>query len=126
MPEPKTMLDVTIEANNMVSMAAARELYEEKIEELVGGDKYVMVKVTIIQILNKLPHNRPYVSPEDMEKHHLQIFDMALEEFDKTKKMGGEEHSERYRKMLIDEIEETYGQYKVNSSRSYIDVERMI
>ena len=61
-----------------------------------------------------------------MEKHHLQVFDMALEEFDKTKKMGGEEHSARYRKMLIDEIEETYGQYKVNSSRYYIDVERII
>jgi len=104
MPEPKTMLDVTIEANNMVSMAAARELYEEKIEELVGGDK-------------------PYVSPEDMEKHHLQVFDMALEEFDKTKKMGGEEHSARYRKMLIDEIEETYGQYKDhNESKNIMNV----
>ena len=61
-----------------------------------------------------------------MEKHHLQVFDMALEEFDKTKKMGGEEHSTRYRKILIDEIEETYGQYKVISSDSYIDVVRMI
>ena len=39
MPEPKTMLNVTIEANNVVSMAAARELYEEKMEELVGGEK---------------------------------------------------------------------------------------
>ena len=58
-----------------------------------------------------------------MEKHHLQIFDIALEEFDKTKKMGGEEHSARYRKMLIDEIEETYGQYKVISSRSYTSID---
>ena len=39
MPEPKTMLNVTIEANNVVSMATARELYEEHLEELVGGDK---------------------------------------------------------------------------------------
>ena len=39
MPEPKTMMNVTIEANNVVSMAAARELYEEKMEELVGGEK---------------------------------------------------------------------------------------
>ena len=39
MPEPKTMLNVTMEANNVVSMAAARELYEEMIEEIVGGDK---------------------------------------------------------------------------------------
>ena len=39
MPDPKTMLNVTIEANNVVSMSAAREMYEEKMEELVGGDK---------------------------------------------------------------------------------------
>ena len=52
MPEPKTMLDVTIEANNMVSMAAARELYEEKIEELVGGDKYAMNNETLLLNLN--------------------------------------------------------------------------
>ena len=39
MPEPKTMMNVTMEANNVVSMAAARELYEEMIEEIVGGDK---------------------------------------------------------------------------------------
>ena len=39
MPEPKTLLNVTMEANNVVSMAAARELYEEMIEEIVGGDK---------------------------------------------------------------------------------------
>ena len=38
MPEPKTMLSVTIEANNVVSMATARELYEENMEEVVGGD----------------------------------------------------------------------------------------
>ena len=39
MPEPRTMLNVTIEANNVVCMIAARELFEEKMEELVGGDK---------------------------------------------------------------------------------------
>ena len=36
-----------------------------------------------------------------------------MEEFDKVKKMGGEEHSRQYREQLIAEIEETYQQYKV-------------
>ena len=39
MPEPQTMRNGTMEAKNVVSMAAARELYEEMIEEIVGGDK---------------------------------------------------------------------------------------
>merc|ERR1712013_884466 len=76
MPEPKTMLSVIIEANNVVSMASARELYEEN-----------------------------------------------MDEFDKVKKMGGEEHSRQYREQLIAEIEETYQQYKAhNESKNIMNV----
>jgi len=104
MPEPKTMLSVTIEANNVVSMAAARELYEENMEDLVGGDK-------------------PYLNPEDIEENHLRISDLAMEEFDKMKKMGGEEHSRQYREQLRAEIEETYQQYKAhNESKNIMNV----
>ena len=53
------------------------------------------------------------MNPEDIEEHHLRISDLAMEEFDKVKKMGGEEHSRQYREQLIAEIEETYQQYKV-------------
>ena len=40
MPEPKSMLEVTIEANNLVSLASAKELYAASMESLCGGDKY--------------------------------------------------------------------------------------
>ena len=39
MPEPKSMLEVTIEANNLVSLASAKELYLGCMESLCGGDK---------------------------------------------------------------------------------------
>ena len=39
MPEPKSMLEVTIEANNLVSLASAKELYLASMESLCGGEK---------------------------------------------------------------------------------------
>ena len=39
MPEPKSMLEVTIEANNLVSLASAKELYLASMESLCGGDQ---------------------------------------------------------------------------------------
>merc|ERR1712215_625135 len=104
MPEPKTMLNVTIEANNVVSMAAAREVYEEKMEELVGGEK-------------------PYISPQEIEEHHFRVADLAMDEFDRMKKMGGEEYTSKYREQLREEIEETYHQYKAhNESKNIMNV----
>ena len=39
MPEPKSMLEVTIEVNNLVSLASAKELYIASMESLCGGDR---------------------------------------------------------------------------------------
>merc|ERR1712059_209662 len=72
------MLEVTGEANNLASLAAARELYEELIEEVVGGEK-------------------PYLSPGELESEHLRLSELALKEFDRTRKMGGEEQSALYK-----------------------------
>ena len=43
----------------------------------------------------------------------MRISDLAIEEFNKMKKMGGEEYSSKYREQLRAEIEETFSQYKV-------------
>jgi hypothetical protein len=40
-----------------------------------------------------------------------------MEEFDKMKKMGGEEYSSKHREQLRAEIEETFSQYKVRRNR---------
>merc|ERR1712059_23947 len=98
------MLEVTGEANNLASLAAARELYEELIEEVVGGEK-------------------PYLSPGELESEHLRLSELALKEFDRTRKMGGEEQSALYRKQLVEEIEETLAQYKAhNESKNIMNV----
>ena len=41
MPEPKSMLEVTIEVNNLVSLASAKELYMASMESVCGGDRSV-------------------------------------------------------------------------------------
>merc|ERR1712055_283349 len=63
------------------------------------------------------------LNPEDIEENHLRISDLAMEEFDKMKKMGGEEHSRQYREQLRAEIEETYQQYKAhNESKNIMNI----
>lgn len=104
MPEPKTILEVTGEANNLASLGAARELYEELIEELVGGEK-------------------PYLSPVDLDSEHLRLSELAMSEFDKRKKMGGDEMNAGYRQQLVEEMEETFTQYKAhNESKNIMNV----
>ena len=54
-----------------------------------------------------------------MDEHHLCILDLAMEEFDRMKKMGGDEYSTNYREQLMEEIEETFNQYKVRIKCPY-------
>jgi len=96
MPEPKSMLEVTIEANNLVSLASAKELYTASMESLCGGDK-------------------PYLSEQVLEIEHLRIIESAMEEFDSRRKMGGEEFSHKYREQLRDQIDESYEHYKAHN-----------
>lgn len=96
MPEPKSMLEVTIQANNLVSLASALELYMDTMEEFCGGDK-------------------PYLNEQDVEVEHLRVVDLAMQEFDSRRKMGGEEYSQEYREKLNNEIEEAYNQFKANN-----------
>ena len=42
-----------------------------------------------------------------------------MEEFDRMKKMGGDEYSTNYREQLMEEIEETFNQYKVRIKCPY-------
>ena len=63
MPEPKSMLEVTIEVNNLVSLASAKELYMASMESLCGGD-------------------RPYLNESVLELEHTRILESAITEFD--------------------------------------------
>merc|ERR1712241_668139 len=101
MPEPKSMLEVTIEANNLVSLASAKELYLASMESLCGGDK-------------------PYINDQVLDIEHTRIVDTAMAEFDSRKKLGGEEFSTKYRDQLLTEIDESYQHYKAHNDSKNI------
>ncbi|XP_072016798.1 atlastin-1-like [Amphiura filiformis] len=89
LPEPKTMLRATAEANNLAAVADAKEKYIKTMEQVCGGDK-------------------PYLSPEALLKHHETIKDAAMQLFTATRKMGGTEFSESYADKLLSEMEESF------------------
>ena len=100
LPEPKSMLIATAEANNLASKAVAKEFYIHAMEQYCGGD-------------------RPYMHPHHLQAAHEQIKEESLNKFKSTRKMGGESLSVRYLEELIKEIEDLYVSYvKHNDSKN--------
>jgi len=95
MPEPKSLLDVTIEANNLVSKASALDLYMDNMEEFCGG--------------------RWYIQKKKMDLEHECNLELAYKEFDSERNMGGKNCSKEYRDELTEEIEEAYLHFKTNN-----------
>lgn len=93
LPEPKTMLVATAEANNLAAVNTAKEYYCVSMEKVCGGD-------------------RPYIRPLQLEVHHTQLKSEACLMFNSTRKMGGAEFSKQYQDKLMQEIEVTYTNYK--------------
>ncbi|XP_063957643.1 atlastin-2-like isoform X2 [Lytechinus pictus] len=106
LPEPKTMLQATAEANNLAAVASAKDKYTKDMEQVCGGDK-------------------PYLSPDELEKKHIQIKEEAVNQFKEVRKMGGTEYSKEYEDRLLAEMEESYEQYiKHNDSKNLFNVAR--
>ncbi|KAF4527359.1 hypothetical protein B566_EDAN001138 [Ephemera danica] len=101
LPEPKSMLEATAEANNLAAVAAAKEMYHSMMEGVCGGA-------------------RPFLGSEHLEAEHLRIKDKSLNTFRSKRKMGGEEFSERYREKLEEDIEESYIQFKAHNESKNI------
>ncbi|TNN50085.1 Atlastin-3 [Liparis tanakae] len=89
LPQPKTMLMATAEANNLAAVATAKDQYSKNMERVCGGDL-------------------PYVAPDSLEEKHQFNFREALHNFSKTKKMGGQEFCDRYQAELEKELEEMW------------------
>lgn len=101
MPEPKSMLEATSEANNLASLSEAKEYYTHGMESVCGGDK-------------------PYINEHVIEIEHLRIRDAALDVFSSKRKMGGEEFSQKYREQLEREIEESFVTFKSHNESKNI------
>ncbi|XP_051924369.1 atlastin-3 [Hippocampus zosterae] len=100
LPQPKSMLMATAEANNLAAVAASKDQYYRNMEKMCGGDL-------------------PYVSPESLEEKHQFYFKEALYSFSSTKKMGGQEFCDRYQEQLEKELEEMWESFsKHNESKN--------
>jgi atlastin len=93
MPEPKTMLLATAEANNLNAVAAAKDLYTQHMDDFCGG-------------------KNPYQKPQSLEVEHVRAREKAVYHFVSKRKMGGEEFSEIYKQQLIDFVEDAFVGYK--------------
>lgn len=62
LPEPKTMLEATAEANNLAAAAVARDVYSRSMEKLCGGEQ-------------------PYMAPRELEQNHREFKEHVSEIF---------------------------------------------
>ncbi|XP_066152072.1 atlastin [Euwallacea fornicatus] len=96
LPEPKSMLVATAEANNLAAVADAKDVYVQLMEDVCGGTK-------------------PYLKTDAIETEHKRVKDKAIEQFEKKKKMGGDEFSALYKEQLEKDIEDTFLQFKAHN-----------
>uniref|UniRef100_A0A0A9X2L0 Atlastin n=1 Tax=Lygus hesperus TaxID=30085 RepID=A0A0A9X2L0_LYGHE len=90
LPEPKSLLAATAEANNLAALAAAKDIYSSQMEEIC----------------------KSHLSSQGLIVEHTRMKVEALEDFNLKRKMGGEEFSEKYRIQLESDIEEMFQQFK--------------
>ncbi|KAK6639192.1 hypothetical protein RUM43_007462 [Polyplax serrata] len=101
LPEPKSMLMATAEANNLAAVASAKETYQQLMEEICGGTK-------------------PYINTERLESEHQRVKDKVVSQFNSKRKMGGEEFSETYRAKLEADLDELLEQFRAHNESKNI------
>ncbi|XP_028171840.1 atlastin-like isoform X2 [Ostrinia furnacalis] len=96
LPEPKSILEATAEANNLSAIAEAREVYDALMDEVAGG-------------------TRPYLQPKVLEQEHRRAKDKALHAFHSKRKMGGQELANTYSVQLVKELDELFEQLRAHN-----------
>ena len=96
MPEPKTMLEATAEANNLTAVAIIKDVYVGEMEKICGG-------------------NQPFINPTHLEARHVEIKRDCMTQFDNIPKMGGEEFSVSYREKLEDELNQSFEHFAIQN-----------
>ncbi|KRZ06288.1 Atlastin, partial [Trichinella zimbabwensis] len=87
------------EANNLAAVSCCRATYCRGMEEKCGGDT-------------------PYLSSAMLEAEHVENRKVAIEQFKKTRKMGGELFSKVFLEKLEADIDECFDSYqKVNNGK---------
>uniref|UniRef100_A0A4W4GXD7 GB1/RHD3-type G domain-containing protein n=1 Tax=Electrophorus electricus TaxID=8005 RepID=A0A4W4GXD7_ELEEL len=100
LPQPKSMLQATAEANNLAAVASAKDQYYKNMEKICGGEL-------------------PYVAPDSLEEKHHFFMNESLKHFASIKKMGGQEFCSRYQAQLESELTELWESFsKHNESKN--------
>uniref|UniRef100_A0A8R1EPN6 GBP_C domain-containing protein n=1 Tax=Caenorhabditis japonica TaxID=281687 RepID=A0A8R1EPN6_CAEJA len=86
LPEPKSMLMATAEANNLAAVASSRAVYQKLMEEVCGGDT-------------------PYMSTNELLEEHERCKNEAIREFRTARKMGGVEFSLTFLEKLESDLQ---------------------
>lgn len=124
LPEPKSMLLATAEANNLAAKAIAKEFYIHAMEQVNLTQKiYTSLFLFLLKLLNTIfKHcggDRPYLHPHHLQAANTQIKDESLKKFNCVPKMGGESLSAKYFEELQREMDELYESYvKHNDSKN--------
>ncbi|XP_059142147.1 atlastin-1-like isoform X2 [Physella acuta] len=106
LPEPKSMLQATAEANNLAAVANAKSLYTKLMEDICGGDK-------------------PYMKPELLNLEHRRCVERCIDLFHSTRKMGGPEFSQAFEDKLKLDLTEAYDNFsKHNDSKNIFNAAR--
>ncbi|KAK3094150.1 hypothetical protein FSP39_024734 [Pinctada imbricata] len=103
LPEPKSMLQATAEANNLAAVSSSKSLYSRLMEEVCGGEK-------------------PYLHPEHLDTEHQKCRQKCVDTFCSTRKMGGSQFSKQYQEQLETEIDELYENFKKHNEGKNIFV----
>ncbi|CAK9822247.1 atl [Anthophora retusa] len=108
LPEPKSMLVATAEANNLAAVTEAREFYMRLMDSICGAKK-------------------PYLTTQRLNTEHLRCMDKAIHTFQNKRKMGGEAFSQTYMKKLWQDMDTAFIQFKAqNESKNVFKSTRTI
>jgi len=106
LPEPKSMLQATAEANNLAALATAKDQYQRDMELICGGDT-------------------PYLSPHELESKSDICKHKAMTLFNATRKMGSDEFCKEFEERLMVEMDELFENFiKVNDSKNIFNAAR--
>ncbi|XP_076165879.1 atlastin GTPase isoform X3 [Ptiloglossa arizonensis] len=101
LPEPKSMLVATAEANNLTAVAEAKDVYVRSMEIVCGGAK-------------------PFLATARLEMEHTRCVDKAISLFQNKRKMGGDEFSQTYMDKLVKDMDDAFLQFKAHNESKNI------
>ncbi|XP_076749524.1 atlastin GTPase isoform X1 [Xylocopa sonorina] len=96
LPEPKSMLVATAEANNLAAVTEAREFYIQLMDEVCGTQK-------------------PYLNTARLEAEHKRCAEKAASLFQNKRKMGGDAFSKTYMIKLGEDMENAFVNFKMKN-----------